>query len=363
MRNRKLQAILLLPLASWFLSACEQEPPPLVEQIRAIKTITVTEIASGQTRKYSGVTQATDRSALSFQVAGNVKTVKVKLGDRVKKGQLLAALDKKRYKLDVQAAQAGVQRAKAGQNEKKLHYARQKKLFDKTWVSKAALDQAIASYESAKSEVNYATSKLNLAKRDLANTVLVAPFSGVIANRKVDPHVEVRAGQKLFEINAEGALEIAFDIPETTVSRIAIGMPVAVSFSTDKACRCQGRITEIGSVAGTANAFPVKAGLIDPPASILAGMTAELTIVLEEAETEAAYLVPLAALAPGKEPGSGFVFVYDPATSAVRRTPVKGSGATDNMIAITQGVKAGDIIAVAGVSFLTDKQKVKLLQP
>ncbi len=362
MRNRKLQAILIFLLASWLLAACEQEPPPAVEQIRAIKTITITELASGQTRKYSGVVQATDSSAMSLQVAGNIRTVKVKLGDRVKKGQLLAALDKKPYELNVQAAQADLQRAKAGQNEKKLEYSRKKQLFDKEWVSKAALDQAIAAYESAKSEVNYATSKLNLAKRDLRNTVLVAPFNGVIAERKVDPHVEVRAGQKLFEINAEGALEIAFDIPETTVSQIVIGMPVAVSCPTDQACQCEGRITEIGSVAGTANAFPVKAGLIDPPASIRAGMTAELTIVLEEAETEAAYLVPLAALAPGKEPGSGFVFVYDPAASAVRRTPVKGSGATDNMIAITQGVKAGNIIAVAGVSFLTDGQKVKLFQ-
>ncbi len=230
-------------------------------------------------------------------------------------------------------------------------------------MSKAAFDQAIASRESAEGDANYAVSKLNLAKRDLRLTTLTAPFAGLIAKRSVDPFVDVAAGQKLFEINAEGAVEVALDIPETTIAQITLGMPVSVEFSTIHDCVCEGRITEIGSVAGAANAYPVKAALIDPPATVRAGMTAEVTIVLRDADQEAAYMVPLVAIAPGEEPRHGYVFVYDVESKKVRRIRVRARGGIDNMAAIYEGVQPGDIVAVAGVSFLTDGQEVKLIGP
>ncbi len=355
----------LLPfsLASLVLAACGEEPPEVAEQIRAVKTITITQLATGQVRRYSGIVQATDSSSLSFQVSGNIKSVAVKQGERVTEGQILSVLDTKPYELDVQAAQAELGKARAEQTEKNQELVRQKTLYDKGWVAKMALDMATAAFESSRSQVSYAMSQLNLAKRDLTHTTLVAPFDGLIAERLVEPFVEVSAGQKLFEINAEGAVEVAFDIPETTIARITLGMPVSVTFSTDLNCLCKGRITEIGSVAGDANAFPVKAGLIDPPESVRAGMTAQVSIVLESERMETAYLLPLAAIAPGGESGQGFVFIFDPDTSTVRKSLVRGRGATDNMIAIHEGVKAGDVIAVAGVSFLNDGQKVKLLAP
>jgi multidrug efflux pump subunit AcrA (membrane-fusion protein) len=73
------------------------------------------------------------------------------------------------------------------------------------------------------------------------------------------------------------------------------------------------------------------------------------------------YLVPVSALAGGDEPGSGFIFVFDPATSTVVKTTIRGGGVRDNRVVINEGIEAGDVIAVAGVSFLRDGQKVKLM--
>ncbi len=230
--------ILPFALASLVLAACGEEPPEVAQQIRAIKTITVTQLATGQERRYSGIVQATDSSSLSFQVSGNVKSVAVNRGERVTEGQVLAALDAKPYELNVQAAQAELGKARAAQAEKNQEFVRQKTLYAKGWVAKAALDQASAAYDSAHSQVNYAMSQLNQAKRDLGNTKLVAPFDGLIAERSVEPFVVVSAGQKLFEINAEGAIEVAFDIPETTIARITLGMPAGVTFSTNLDCLC-----------------------------------------------------------------------------------------------------------------------------
>ena len=365
MNHRVFRALLPAAVISLALAGCEREPPEVVEQIRAIKTITVTEFASGQTRKYSGIVQATDSSSLSFQVGGNVQEVNVNLGDHVEQGQVLAVLDKKPYELNVQAGEADLQRSNANLEEKRQAYVRQKTLFDKDWVSQAALDQATAAHDSAKSEVKYSTSKLNLAKRDLSLTILAAPFDGTIAEKTVDPFMEAQAGRKLFEINADGAIEVALSIPETSIHLITLGMAVKVSFSTEQTCPCQARITEIGSVASDANAFPVKAGLIDPPDTIKAGMTAEVAVISEQPGEEVSYLVPLTAIAPGEDAQDnfGFVFVYDPEQTVVNKRKVSVRGGAGDLIAVYEGVSAGDVLAVAGVSFLTDKQKVKLWNP
>jgi multidrug efflux pump subunit AcrA (membrane-fusion protein) len=87
-------------------AACREAPPPPPERIRAIKAITVSEQAAGKLRQFSGVVEAADSSSISFEVAGNVREVRVDVGDRINKGQVLAVLDKRTYNLNVKAAEA-----------------------------------------------------------------------------------------------------------------------------------------------------------------------------------------------------------------------------------------------------------------
>ncbi len=101
--------------------------------------------------------------------------------------------------------------------------------------------------------------------------------------------------------------------------------------------------------------------LSDPAGNVLPGMTAEVALILGEADGQTSYLVPVSAVAAGDEPGQGYVFLFDAASSTVKRTPITGQGVQDNRIFITEGVEAGDVIAVAGVSFLRDGQQVKLM--
>lgn len=343
-------------------SGCEEETPELIPQVRALKTYTVTEVASGQTRKFSGQVHATDSSTLSFQVAGNVHKMLVNQGDQVKKDQVIAALDKQPYQLDIKSAEAELQKARADQTQARDEYRRQESLYKKGWVAKARLDRVLKSRDSAASQVDYATSKLHLAQRNLRLTELTAPYDGTISRKHIDAFVEVKTGQPVYDIEAAGALEVRFDIPETIISRITVGMPVTVRFPTLPGNPLQARITEVGSSADTGNAFPVKAGLTDPPPTVRSGMTAETTVLLAGPDSTSSFLVPLSAVAPSDKPGEGFVFVFDAATQTVKRTPVKGKGATDNYVHVFEGLEAGNVVAAAGVTFLRDGQKVKLLQ-
>ena len=344
------------------LLGCDEAPPEPVERIRTIKPYYVSEPAGGDVRRYSGTITAADTSALSFAVAGTVATVIVRQGESVTEGQVLATLDPGPLELDVQAAQSQLASARASRDERRTILDRQRTLFDRGWVARAALDQAEAAFEAAEGDLNLARSRLGSAERDLSNTQLTAPFDGQIANREVEPFEEVAAGQKIFLINSVGALEVDVSIPDSVISRVAVGAPVAADVSTVADCGCTGRITEIGTISGSANAVQVTATLLDSRPGLLPGMSAEVSMVLSGGREARGFLVPLTAIAPGDASAPGYIFKYDAEAGEVRKVPIRGGeGVAQNLVELVEGVAPGDIIAMAGVSLLRDGQRVRLL--
>jgi RND family efflux transporter MFP subunit len=196
----------------------------------------------------------------------------------------------------------------------------------------------------------------------LRKTKLLAPYDGTIAWRAVEPNEEVRAGQKILEINATGKMEVQLAVPETTVDRINIGDQATITFPTLPGGSAAGRISYIGGAAVKANAFPVKVELINPDETVKPGMTAEVNLVIKKASRVYGFLVPLQALLPAPEANRGYIFRYEPKTSTVKKIAVRTRGTANKELIIYEGLEAGDIIAVAGVSFLADGLEVKLMK-
>ncbi len=352
----KLLAVSLLVAVS----ACREAPPPPPERIRAIKTITVSEQASGKLRDFSGVVEAADSSSVSFEVAGNVQEVRVNVGDRIKKGQVLATLDPEPYQLTAAEIKAELVKARDNVTKTEAEYNRQKRIFEQGAGAQRRVEVSEFNYKAAKSAVDLQIARLNNAKRDLDRTVLRAPFNGAIANRYIDPFNEVARGQKCFDIFEFTGMEVAISIPEDAIENIQMDQKGEIRFPVFADRTYHGRVTEISKVAGTANAFPIKLTIEDPDQRIRPGMTARVTLLLGGDDEKAAYLVPLSALTQSGDTTKGFVFAYDSQTSTVKKTLIESGSVRGNNVVITGGVKEGDIIAVAGVSFLEDGQKVKL---
>jgi multidrug efflux pump subunit AcrA (membrane-fusion protein) len=138
-------------------------------------------------------------------------------------------------------------------------------------------------------------------------------------------------------------------------------MPTLVSFPTLPGKVTDGRITQVGTVAGEGNAYPAKVRLLEPPDRVRSGMTAEVTFEFKDESLASGYLTPIHALLPTTEANRGHVFVYAADTSTVRKTPVHFRGVKENLVFITEGIAPGDVVAVAGVNFLSDGMKVKLM--
>ena len=356
-----LSLFVLVPL----LTACGEDAADADKMLRSIRTITVSEPASGKMRRYSGVVEAAVNSSISFEVSGNVQKVNVDVGERVTKGQVLAVLDEQTHQLNVAAAQAAVGGAEVQVADARSALDRLQGVAARNagFVSLRDMEQAEAAYDGARKNLDYNVSRLNLARRDLERTQLRAPLDGVIAQRHVDPFQEVSRGEPMFDLFVEGGMQASIGVPESEIDQIVLGMTGDIRFPAVSDQVHKGIVTEISKVAGVANAFPVKL-TIDARTQgvrIRPGITAEVTLMLGGDEDEVAYLVPIAAIVPGVG-SEKHVFVFDPASSTVKKTAIEDGGIRDSNLIVSKGLKAGDIVAVAGVSFLRDGQKVRLME-
>lgn len=352
-------------LATFLLGACEKEVSKPVERIRAVKTIVVEDVASDQLRKFPGTVEPVDSSKISFEVEGIIQTINVDVGDRFKKNDVLAVLDKRPFELNVESARAALSRTEAQLKEKKSAYERERRIQkeDSGATTQKAVEQAQAAYESQTQNISYSQAQLDLAERDLANAELKGPFDGTVSARFTEVSEIAAKGIPVLEVYAEISMQVAVSVPEQMINNIHTGLKGQVLLVNRPTAPYDAVVSEVGSSATTANAFPVKAVISDADEQVRPGMTAELQLVFSDTELQSAFLIPVSAFIPGIKKNDHEVYLYDTKGSTVRKQAVKTKGIQGNQMAVIQGIASGDVIVVAGVPFLSDGQKVKLLAP
>jgi multidrug efflux system membrane fusion protein len=366
--SKNLFVYILIIFASGLVAfGCGKEEKP-EEVIRSIKWTKVAETSAKQVRMISGTTKPVDQTALSFAVGGTVEKVEVKLGDPVKKGQVLAELDQQPFVLAVRDAEAELSKAQANLVERQANYERYVALYESNNASKAELDEARASFDSAKSQVKAAQAQLGLARRDLRKTQMKAPYNGTISVKEIEPYMELPAGKAVFGLDGvESGFEVSAAVPDSLVIHLSPGDEAEVVFPTLNNRKVGGVITEIGSRSRTASTYPIVVQLQEQFDDFRSGMSVEVAFeFIPESETGEPLVTglaaPLSAFVVGAEK-TNFVFIYDEKSSTVKKTQVKALALRENDLIVEPGsLKAGDIIATAGVQFLTDGQKVNLMK-
>lgn len=349
------------------LQNCSEKTNQAAEQpIRGLRAYKVSATAENRVRRFPSVLQPADLSILSFEIAGQLKAVNLEVGQKVRLGDLLAEIDPRSLQAQVEQATAALRQAEAQLANAEADFGRQQELVKRQVVSQAAFDRAQAALLSARAQRDQANRQLDLASHNLDRSKLAAPFTGTIARVDVKSFAQVAAGQPILTLFSDDRFEISFLAPSGVFQSLKVGQPVDLTVADMPELRLKGHIKELGSQAQQVSAFPVVVSLDNDVAGLNAGMAVEVAIEAPLIGGSAGFLVPVAALVPegGKDlKGAGAVFVYDSATSTVRRHAITIGGIRDNLLVVTQGLKAGDIVASAGVSFLVDGQKVKLLPP
>jgi RND family efflux transporter MFP subunit len=355
-----MRKLLLIPPALFLLAACGEAPPPeVVETTRPVKTLVVAGPIVGGVRRYPARIDAGSKAELAFRVPGKVQELRVKEGDRVEQGQVVAALDDKDFQIVVNDRQATFDNAQKNFN-------RARELIDKGHISKMDYDRLEAEAKSARAA-------LDAARQDLDYTRLKAPFGGIVAKRYIEQFEEVQAKQPVLDLQDISLLEVKFDVPESQVralrreqgdeQRLRQQIPVSVAFDNLADKSFPLTFKEIATKADVqTQTFQVTYTMERVPGvSILPGMTANVTVDMGRFTSgDEVFSVPVSAIV-GDYKLDPQAWVVDEGSMTVRPRSVKVGAMSGRDIQVLDGLKPGERIVVAGTPFLADGMKVTLL--
>ncbi|MEM9440333.1 MAG: efflux RND transporter periplasmic adaptor subunit [Pseudomonadota bacterium] len=364
----------LMLLATLLMSACNQQDEASDDDNAPIRGLVTTQVASTErstVRRYPGVLEPTEITSLSFEVAGKLEALDLSVGQRVSRGDVLAKLDDTQFLVEIGNRKASVEEAAATLAQDEDDLARQQTLLESGTVTRVAVDEAETDFKTSRARMTQAEEALKSAEENLADSLMTAPFDGIINSVDADSFATVASGTTITSLYDASSYEVSFSVNFDTVARLVVGTTAKVRLADDPDSILEAVVSELGERADTVSSFPVIVEVKEVLPIIKAGMAVEVSFEFN-LPAEEGYLLPIsAAIADGQIPeGAGSttttplaVFVFDPQTSTVKRREVVMAGIRENKFLIIKGLEPGEHVATAGVSFLREGMQVKLLKP
>ena len=356
--SKQLLLLLALP-TSLFLAACAEEKVEEKPVVRPVKMFTVGGAGAGGEREFPGTLKAAQHADMAFEVPGKITEFLVKEGVEVEKGQELARLDNRDYVNESEKQKANLRKA---QSDLKRSLSIQKE--DAGAISQETID-------THKRAVDVAKAALAQSEKAVEDTVLVAPFAGLMARKLVEDFQNVKAKEPVLVLQDISHMEIEVSVPERDVvgdrrprgpEQITeeIKPRVVVTSIPDKTF--PARVKEFATTADPiTRTFQVRFTFESPDDKVLPGMTAKIIIDALGATDGDTFLLPVNAVAADSE-NKPYVWLVDPDSMQVKRQPVEIGELTGSSIPVSSGVSEGDLVAISGVKLLQDGQEVRKYQ-
>jgi RND family efflux transporter MFP subunit len=360
----------------FFFTACEKTAPKVEKKIRPVRYGKIMKSGAATTNTFAGTSQSSNVANLSFKVAGSINSFDLKIGDKVKKGQVIARIDATDYTVtydqslaNLKKAESQINSAQSNEITAKSNYERVEKLYENNSVPLSEYEQAKATYESAQSayeatlaQVTAAQKQSQAANNQVRYAKLVAPFTGIITAVFVAENEIVSPGKPLVTLSAESKPEVAVNVPESIIDQIKRKQKVNISFSAFPDKTFKGTITEVGYASGQASTYPVTIQIDKPTAQMRPGMATNVTFSQAAVKANANKLVaPTAAIGQVGKSTYAFVLEKDSANYKVKKTTVEIGDILPDGFVVKSGLKEGQLVATAGLRALLDGMEVKLM--
>jgi RND family efflux transporter MFP subunit len=385
-RGRLLAILALLVLvagaALWL--AWARLRPPVVQT--AVARAAAPGSSAGSVLDASGYVTARLQATVSAKITGKVTEVLIEEGMRVREGAVLARLDDTEARAGLALAQAQLVAARsqlaevrAQLDQAERDYTRQQGLYDRQLVSPQSLDAALAQRDMLRArlanlqeQIKVAQESLAVAQVQLDNTVIRAPFSGVVVAKSAQP------GEMISPISAGGgftrtgigtivdmdSLEIQVDVNESYINRVAPGQPVEATLNAYPDWKIPGEVIAIIPTADRSKAtvkvrIAIKARdpRIVPDMGVRVGFLESKAPGEAPAPKAAGVLVPADAVKP--EGSDGVVFVVTDGKKVERRRVTLGPDLAGQR-RVVSGLREGERVVLAPPPGLADGQAVRL---
>ncbi len=300
---------------------------------------------AGHATPFDGVVEAVRQTVVAAQVAGAVVAIEVKAGDAVKAGQVLARLDARAANQTAAAGDAQVQAARASLELESKDLERQRQLFQKGFISRAALERAEAQFRSAQANVAAQLAQAGATHTQSGFFVVKAPYSGIVSEVPVALGDMAMPGRALMTVYDPIALRVTVDVPQSAASGLAANGGIRVQFPGLPAGREWAtplRTTVLPTVDPGTHTVQLRLDLPANLQGIAPGLFARAW--LPAASGGPARLeVPVRAVVRRAEMTGLYVVAADgrPVLRQVRLGPVQGE-----RVEVLSGVSAGERIAL-----------------
>ncbi|WP_345422562.1 efflux RND transporter periplasmic adaptor subunit [Halioxenophilus aromaticivorans] len=344
----------LITLTTLAITACggeaNQTSAP-AEIVRPVKLVNISAAQGTEITRFPAVVSASQSSELSFQVGGLLQEFPIKEAQTIQRGELIAKLDPRDF-------QSVLDAAKAQFNSANTEYQRAERLAKEDAIASSVLEQR-------KTQLDIAKSQLDQAEKALDDSVLTAPFNGVIAQKHASKRQTISPGQDIVKLINVDLLEAQIDLPASFIANIPKDEAsndqrrayIMLDSAPDQ--MIEATFKEASLLADTSSQTYEITFEFTPPSNLLVlpGMNATVEIQTSSTGDNARVAIPMSAVTGNDE--EKFVWVVDKSTMLVSKRAVALENGVGETLIVTDGLSQDDTIVAAGAAYLSEGLKVR----
>lgn len=357
----KFKGILIVTIAVSLFSSCKDKAVEKELPVRPVLYQEVGYLGGDNSRTFSGTARTEKVINLSFRSNGIITFFNLKIGQQVKKGDLLAKLDNVQARLNFESAISSQNSAASQMNTAKLSLERTRILYEKGSLSLSEYESAKNAYKNAQASYESSQRKVGIEQEQIRYGFLYAPEDGIIAAVDAEIEENITAGQNIAVLNAGTEMEIALGLPESVINRVRSDMKVTINFPVLEKQTFSGTVTEVSpSVDINTATYPVRIVVNDASEKIRSGMAANITFTFDGEEQGAKRLV-VPPISVGEDGEGRFVFRLNEEAdkTTVRKQYISVGELSSEGFVVNSGLSLGDKVATAGLQTLLEGQIVR----
>jgi RND family efflux transporter MFP subunit len=353
-------ALLFLSFAVCRQPAADEEKKDESFGLAPVKVFKVQRQKISEKLFYTGVIEAWNKINVTPDIGGKIARIYVEEGDRVEKGQLLAELDTRAVRLQLDQAQAALAVAEANYNDAQKNMERMERLKKEDAASDQQYEKVKLAYEAADAQLKQARAAVNLGRYNLDVSLMKAPFSGIVASKNAEVGEVINPMMGGFSPTSGvltlmdfSRVKIEIDATQQDVARIKKGQTAQLRVTALPDRIFQGRVSIVNITADPASKkFKVEVTVDNPDLALRPNTFGEVT--LEVSTHEHALVIPQMAVLENK-----YVFrVKDDNT--VERVELNLGLQNSDRIEVINGLKEGDLVVVEGNFGLEDGTQIDI---
>ena len=310
------------------------------------------------TVRFTGTTQPIDQTVVKARVAGRLAEVLVREGDKVTKGQLLARFETTELEAKVKERQSAVDAARAELRWASRDRSDKETLSARNIVSQSAADQARSTAENRTSMVAVSEAQLEVARKNLADAEVRAPFAGVVGERIANQGESLPIDGKIVALLDTSHVEIAAQMPAADVVRLQVGQAATISLEGFGERPFNGQVTRISPTAQAGSrSIPVYVEILDQDDGLRGGLFGTGAIAVKEK----AHALAVPAAAMRKDDEGDFVLTVENAILVRKPVGAVRTWSRGELVEV-KGLDAGMVVVAAPLPGLKAGQAVKIVE-